>query len=184
MCMGKKIGATTLRALGKSHAPMRARGKRIVSYALAGNHGHIPHTRAHRTPLRGRQIEKGGKRRGRLPNLQSDGGQWNPRRQELESGVAALRSPSSHWFLCSTSSCGSTPLKASRPLIQILVINDNVCRLMISFEMMSIGWSMDEWGFIVIMQSFGDNVLSMSSRQRYNIGIFISPVIRCLVDEK
>ena len=62
--------------------------------------------------------------------------------------------------------------------------NYNGYGLMISFEMMSIGWSIDEWGFIVIMQSFGDNVLSMSSRQRYNIGIFISPVIRCLVDEK
>ena len=74
-------------------------------------------------------------------------------------------------------------MKASRPLIRVLVINDNNCGLTISFEMMSIGWSIDEWGFIVIMQSFGDNVLSMSSRQRYNIGIFISPVIRCLVDE-
>jgi len=52
-----------------------------------------------------------------------------------------------------------------------------------SFEMMSIGWSMDGWDFIVIMRRFGDVVLNMGSRQRYNIGLFILPVIRLLVDE-
>ena len=38
----------------------------------------------------------------------------------------------------------ASPLKASRPLIRVLVINDNVCGLTISVEMISIGWSMDE----------------------------------------
>ena len=52
-----------------------------------------------------------------------------------------------------------------------------------SFEMMSIGWSMDGWDFIVIMRRFGDVVLNMGSRQRYNIGLFILPVTRRLVDE-
>ena len=62
-------------------------------------------------------------------------------------------------------------LKTSRPLIRVLVINDNVYGLTISFEMMSIGWSMDVWGFIVIMQRFGDDMQSMSSRQRYIVGL-------------
>jgi hypothetical protein len=58
-----------------------------------------------------------------------------------------------------------------------------VCGLTMSFEMMSIGWSTDGWDFIVIMRHFGDVVLNMGSRQRYNIGIFILPVIKLLVDK-
>ena len=58
-----------------------------------------------------------------------------------------------------------------------------VCGLTILFEMMSIGWSTDGWDFIVIMRRFGDVVPKMGSRQRYNIGLFILPVIRLLVDE-
>ena len=75
-------------------------------------------------------------------------------------------------------------MKASRPLIRVLVINDNGCGLTISFEMMSIGWSTDEWDFILIMRRFGNNFLNMGSRQRYNIGFFVLSVIRHLVDEK
>ena len=56
--------------------------------------------------------------------------------------------------------------------------------LTISFEMMSLGWSRDGWDFIVIMRRFGDVVPNMGSRQRYNIGFFVLPVIRRLVDEK
>jgi len=52
-----------------------------------------------------------------------------------------------------------------------------------SFEMMSIGWSTVGWDFIVFMRRFGDVVLNMGSRQRYNIGLFILPVTRHLVDE-
>ena len=91
--------------------------------------------------------------------------------------------PSPPYTLC----CHQLPkrgrLKASRSLNHVLVINDNVYGLTISFEMMSIGWSIDEFGFIVIMQCFGDDMHSMSSRQRYYIGLFILPVIRCLVDK-
>ena len=53
-----------------------------------------------------------------------------------------------------------------------------------SFEMMSIGWSTVGWDFIVFMRCFGDVVLNMGSRQRYNIGFFVLSVIRHLVDEK
>ena len=57
----RKTGAATLRALGKSHAPVHARGKRTGSCAWREIAGIYP-TRARRTPLRRREIEKGGKR--------------------------------------------------------------------------------------------------------------------------
>ena len=49
--------------------------------------------------------------------------------------------------------------------------------------MMSIGWSTVGWDFIVFMRCFGDVVLNMGSRQRYNIWLFILPVTRHLVNE-
>ena len=46
-----------------------------------------------------------------------------------------------------------------------------VCGLMISFEIMSIGWSTDERDLVVNVWSFGDDVQSSGSRQRYQIGL-------------
>ncbi|XP_039777452.1 uncharacterized protein LOC120644805 isoform X2 [Panicum virgatum] len=111
----RKTGAATLRALGKSHAPVHARGKRTGSCARWEIAGIYP-TRARRTPLRRREIEKGGKRGkrgreergGRTCNLAAGGGISGGRSWNLAS--RPLHSPSSRWFLCSTSARSSAPL--------------------------------------------------------------------------
>ena len=49
-------------------------------------------------------------------------------------------------------------LKATRPLIRVLVINDNTYGQTISWEKMSIGLSMGERAYIESQRWFGDNV--------------------------
>jgi len=46
-----------------------------------------------------------------------------------------------------------------------------VCGLTISFEIMSIGRSMDERDLVVNVWSFGDDEQNSGSRQRYTIGL-------------
>jgi len=70
-----------------------ARGKRIGSCAR-GKSRDIPRAGTTHAPARAgnrerREERRGGKRGGRRPDLDSCGGRWNPRRQELESGGAA-----------------------------------------------------------------------------------------------
>jgi hypothetical protein len=49
-------------------------------------------------------------------------------------------------------------VKASRPLIRVLIINDNIYGLTISWEEMSIGWSMRKWAHVDAMRRLGDDI--------------------------
>ena len=62
-------------------------------------------------------------------------------------------------------------VKASRPLFQVLVMIDNGYGLTIAFDMICIGYSMDELGLENDHGMLGVDMQSSGSRQRYYIGL-------------
>ena len=63
-------------------------------------------------------------------------------------------------------------MKASKPLIWVLVINDNIYGLKISSEKNSIGWSMRMCAWVDAMKEIGDDMDGFTQGKRYMVGLF------------
>ena len=64
-------------------------------------------------------------------------------------------------------------MKASKPLIWVLVINDNIYGLKISSEKNSIGWSMRMCAWVDAMKIIGDDINGFARGKGVKIGLFL-----------